>query len=304
MEPIQLFGVIREMMDIVKPNVLEKQQTLEFSDSIANNLFVMADSKRLKQVLLNLINNAIKYNCSKGKVTIKTDLLHSQIPGASKIRISVVDTGWGISAEDLPKLFKPFERIGAEKTETEGTGLGLAVVKKLMDAMTGIIGVESTVGVGSTFWIELPHCASPLEIVEKSGRLLEIPLELDGKSGTILYIEDNVSNIELIDQILSVERPKIHLISNKNGRLTVPLAIENKPDLILLDLDLPDIHGTEVLILLQDEEKTRKIPVVILSADAMPKQIDKLMDSGAKSYLTKPIDIVLFLKTVDEWVGN
>ena len=304
MEPIQLLGVIREMMDIVKPNVLEKQQTLEFSDSPANDMFVIADSKRLKQVLLNLINNAIKYNCAKGKVTIKTELLKSEISGSPKVRISVTDTGWGISAEDLPKLFKPFERIGAEKTETEGTGLGLAVVKKLMDAMAGIIGVESTVGVGSTFWIELLHSESPLEIVEKSGSLLEIPLELDVKSGTILYIEDNVSNIELIDQILSVERPQIQLISNKNGRLAVPLAIENKPNLILLDLDLPDIHGTEVLMLLHDEELTRKIPVVILSADAMPKQIEKLMDSGAKNYLTKPIDIVLFLKTVDEWVGK
>ena len=304
MEPIQLFGVICEMMDIVKPNILEKQQTLEFSDSPVNDLFVIADSKRLKQVLLNLINNAIKYNCPNGKVTIKTEFIPSETSGTPKIRISVTDTGWGISAEDLPKLFKPFERIGAEKTETEGTGLGLAVVKKLMDAMAGIIGVESTVGVGSTFWIELPHSESPLKIVEKSGSLLEIPLELDGKSGTILYIEDNVSNIELIDQILSVERPQIHLISNKNGRLAVPLAIENKPDLILLDLDLPDIHGTEVLMLLHDEEKTRKIPVIILSADAMPKQIEKLMDSGAKNYLTKPIDIVLFLQTIDEWVGK
>ena len=140
--------------------------------------------------------------------------------------------------------------------------------------------------------------------MDKTGSLLAISSKPIGKSGTILYIEDNVSNIELIDQILSVERPKIHLISNKNGRLAVPLAIENKPDLILLDLDLPDIHGTEVLMLLQDEENTRKIPVVILSADAMPKQIEKLINSGAKSYLTKPIDIVLFLQTIDEWAGK
>jgi PAS domain S-box-containing protein len=304
MEPIQVFGIIREMMDIVNPNSLEKQQTLEFSDSPANYLFLIADSKRLKQVLLNLINNAIKYNCSKGKVTIKTESLPSEPSGASRIRISVTDTGWGISADDLPKLFKPFERIGAEKTETEGTGLGLAVVKKLMDAMAGTIGVESTVGVGSTFWIEFPQSASPLEIAENSGGVLDMPSELDNKSGTILYIEDNVSNIELVDQILSVERPGIHLISNKNGRLAVPLAIENKPDLILLDLDLPDIHGTEVLMLLQNEVKTGKIPVVIISADAMPKQIEKLMNSGAKNYLTKPLDIALFLKTIDKWVGK
>ena len=304
MEPVQLIGVIREMMDIVRPNVLEKQQTIEFIDSPANLMFVISDSKRLKQVLLNLINNAIKYNCSKGTVTIKTDLMPSEIPDTFKVRISVTDTGWGISAEDIPKLFKPFERIGAEKTETEGTGLGLAVVKKLMDAMSGIIGVESTPGVGSTFWIELPQCQSPLEIIDKTGILLAETSKSPSKTGTILYIEDNVSNIELVEQVLSTQRPHIRLITNKNGRLAMPLAIEYEPDLILLDLDLPDIHGTEVLRLLKDEEITRKIPVVIISADAMLHQVEKLMKAGAKNYLTKPLDLPLFLLTIDEWVGK
>ncbi|MEI6138607.1 MAG: PAS domain S-box protein [Mariniphaga sp.] len=303
-EPIQIQDIIAEMMDLVHPAIVKQNQTIEFIESPVNQLFVISDRQRLRQVLLNLINNAIKYNCPKGTVTIKAGLCTNEENGVSFIRISITDTGWGISPEDQYKLFKPFERIGAEKTETEGTGLGLAVVKKLMDAMDGNVGVKSNIGAGSTFWIELPQSTSLGEPVEKISSTSTLTTKVADKAGTILYIEDNVSNIELVAQILSSLRPDIRLISNKNGRLAVPLAIEHSPDLILLDLDLPDIHGVEVLGILKRKESVSRIPVVIISADAMPQQLEKLMKAGAENYLTKPLDVEIFLSVVDQWIGK
>jgi CheY-like chemotaxis protein len=218
------------------------------------------------------------------------------------IRIAVADTGIGIAAEDIPKLFKPFERVGAENTATEGTGLGLAVVKKLIDAMGGQLGVESELGIGSTFWIELPQCESQWDALNKSFDINGLGSVLSDKKGTILYIEDNFSNIELVEQTLTSQRAGIRLITNSNGKQTLNLAVEQKPDLILLDLNLPDIHGSDVIDCLQKDERTRSIPVVVISADAMPQQIERLLEAGAKRYITKPLDLSVLLKIVDEFV--
>jgi CheY-like chemotaxis protein len=209
----------------------------------------------------------------------------------------------GISPDDLSKIFTPFERIGAEKTKTEGTGLGLAVVKKLMDAMGGKIGVESAAGEGSTFWIELPQGQNQLEVIQRTGAFLSADSNNAINSGTILYVEDNESNIELVRQILSTQRPNIQLVSNLTGKGTVESAINCIADLILLDLDLPEMHGSEAFELIKKDINTRHIPVVIISADAMPKQIEKLLKAGAKRYLTKPLDIAEFLEVVDEWIS-
>jgi CheY-like chemotaxis protein len=303
-EPIQVQDIVVEMMDIVHPAIVKQQQTIEFIESPINQLFVIADRQRLRQVLLNLTNNAIKYNSAKGTVTIKTDLHTNVEDGVSFVRISIADTGWGISPDDQYKLFKPFERIGAEKTETEGTGLGLAVVKKLMDAMGGTVGVKSNLGTGSTFWIELPQSIAQGESVERTSNTPSESSKVAEKAGTILYIEDNPSNVELVSQILLAQRPEILLISNKSGRMAVPLALEYSPDLILLDLDLPDIHGLEVLGLLKRKESVNQIPVVIVSADATHQQLEKVMKAGAENYLTKPLDIPIFLSVVDEWIGK
>ena len=214
------------------------------------------------------------------------------------------DTGPGINPELIEKLFLPFERIGAEKTGVEGTGLGLMVVEKLMEAMGGSVWVESVPGEGSTFRIELPHVADQeTEAGHTEQRSLPLTM-INEKSGTILYIEDNASNIELVEQILLDQRPSIHLVSSTKGAQTVPLSIEYAPELILLDLDLPDMQGLEVIRLLQAEEKTKEIPVVVVSADAMAHQIEKLVKAGAKDYLTKPLDIRAFLQVVDEYVGS
>jgi CheY-like chemotaxis protein len=216
------------------------------------------------------------------------------------IRISVIDTGKGIAQEFIEKLFNPFERIGAERTKTEGTGLGLAISKKLIEAMAGKIVVESEVGKGSTFWIELPETEDQNDNYGRLSELSKPEAEITQSKGTILYIEDNLSNIQLVEQILETHRPLINLITNIYGKNAVQLAIDYKPDLILLDLDLPDIHGSEVIGLLQAESRTAGIPVIILSADAMTKQIEQLMEFGAKDYLIKPIDVVQFLEIVDE----
>jgi len=302
MEPIQLLNIIRDITDVMGPIIKEKQISLNLINSPNNKLFVLSDNQRLNQVLLNLLNNAVKYNRKGGSVSIECETSSRKHEGNDYVRISIKDTGIGISQENILKLFKPFERIGAEKTETEGSGLGLAVVKKLIDAMKGFIGVESEVGKGSTFWIELILCKNQNESADKYNNLYVNNTELIQQSGCILYIEDNISNFELIEQVLNLQRPNIRLITNKNGKMAVELAIEYKPDLIFLDINLPDIDGSEVIKLLQLEEKTKSIPVIIISADAMSHQIEKLMKAGCKDYLCKPIDIKILLQSVDKWI--
>ncbi|MCL4481416.1 MAG: ATP-binding protein, partial [Bacteroidetes bacterium] len=274
--------------------------TLEFPESTFNNFHVKADRQKLKQVLLNLINNAVKFNREGGEVKVACEAGSKEKGvGMNTVRISVIDTGKGIAPDEIQKLFNPFQRIGAEISEVEGTGLGLTVAKKLIEAMGGTIGVESEVGVGSTFWIELPRSEGQIDRHERNGDFVK-PETASVVGGTLLYIEDNVSNIQLVEQILEVHRPGIRLITETYGRNAVKLATDYKPDLILLDLDLPDIHGSEVLTLLQAGLKTATIPVVVISADAMAKQIEKLLKTGAKDYLTKPLDVIEFLKVIDE----
>ncbi len=306
-EPVEISGIIKETIEIVLPLARENQITFELESSITKKLFIKADHQRLKQVLLNLINNAVKYNLKGGSVKIGSRIQNIELKlgqPANIIRISITDTGKGIAQEYNEKLFNPFERIGAEQTETEGTGLGLTISKKLIEAMSGKIGFESEIGKGSTFWIELPHTESQMDRYDRINESIIPEPEIGHSKGTILYIEDNLSNLQLVEQILETHRPEIKLITNMYGRNAVQFAIDYKPDLIMLDLDLPDIHGSEVLKLLQGEPKTTVIPVVILSADAMTKQINQLMEAGAKDYLIKPIDVVKFLKVVDAIVGK
>jgi len=304
LEPVQLDGVIMEMIDVVYPNAAKRNQTLELVNSPANKLFVKADNKHLKQVLLNLLSNSIKYNRENGSVVIRTELMQKENQETSLVRISVSDTGIGINSEDISKLFLPFERIGAEKTETEGTGLGLTVIKKLMGVMGGNVGVESIPGEGSTFWIELPLVENLKRQYVRTGDAALPETTVTERTGTILYIEDNISSVDLVEEIIETHRPAIRFLTSKFGKLAVKSATDYLPDLIFLGLDLPDIHGSKVLSNLLSDAKTRSIPVVILTADAMPQQIEKLMNAGARDYLTKPIDVMMFLQVVDEWIGG
>jgi len=301
-EPVEVWSVVQETVDIVSNLAKENDVTIESNISAVKRHFVKADHQRLKQVLLNLVNNAVKYNRKGGSVIIESRIQNELniSEQANNIRISITDTGKGITEVDLKKLFNPFERIAPEGAETEGTGLGLAISKKLVEAMGGKIGVVSVIGSGSTFWIELPQTESQIEQLERTIGVLKSEVKMPTVNGTILYIEDNISNIQLVEQILETHRPSIKLITNMYGKNAVPFAVDFKPNLILLDLDLPDIHGSKVVKLLHENSLTAEIPVIILSADAMTKQIERLLQSGVKDYLIKPIDVKQFLKAIDE----
>jgi len=225
----------------------------------------------------------------------QTDLLFATV------RCSVTDTGIGISSDNLTQLFQPFERAGAENTIVEGTGLGLAVVKKLTEAMGGSFGVQSELGKGSTFWFELPEAYK--YDVFNSNESADVPSILvnKGMKGVILYVEDNKANVELVEQTLLTYRQGINLVYTANGLDAVGLAKIHLPQLILLDLNLPDSQGTDVQQQLATDEDTRDIPVIVISADAMPRQIKRLKEAGVKDYLTKPLDIEHFLALIDEY---
>jgi CheY-like chemotaxis protein len=242
----------------------------------------------LKQVLLTLLTNAVKSAPLEGKIAISANPV-----SAGKMRIVVGDPGTGISGEA-----KPLDRQGAEQATVEGTGLGFALCHRLVQVMNGSIGVNTARENGSTFWVELA-CA------EKSG-LHAPPAKSNGShpgsngtGRTILYIEDNVSNITLIEQMLA-EQPEITLITTMRGQLGIELARQHSPDLILLDLHLPDLPGWEVLTRLQRDETTREIPVVVISADVTSRQIKRLMAAGASAYLTKPFDMPEFLRIIEQ----
>jgi CheY-like chemotaxis protein len=213
----------------------------------------------------------------------------------------ISDTGAGIAPEKLARLFTPFDRLGAEQSDVEGTGLGLALCQRLMHAMGGEIGVHSVIGEGSTFWIDLPGADSPLDALTSDAGAAEHVSANHG--GKILYIEDNLSNLTLVQQMLAEEN-HIELLTAMQGRLGLDLARKHGPDLILLDLHLPDLPGAEILNRLRASDLTRDIPVVVISADATARQIKRLLAAGAQDYLTKPIDIGEFFRVIDQTMAK
>jgi PAS domain S-box-containing protein len=299
LEPVNVADAVAEAIDLMRPLASERDIKLSVDTDLDANVYVLADRQRFKQVLLNLLTNGVKYTPREGKVVVT---YHPS--GKENLRISVSDTGQGIAAENLTRLFTPFDRLGAELSNVEGTGLGLALCKRLMDAMGGSIGVESTVGKGSTFWLELPKTKSPMEHAaaqNRDGATLCVPPNAPHR--TVLYVEDNLSNLTLIEQVLE-ERPEIKLISAMQGNLGLQLARQHSPDVILLDLHLPDVAGWDVLAQLKADAITRDIPVIVISADATPRQIQRLMKLGANKYLTKPLDVVEFFQVFEKVVGS
>jgi CheY-like chemotaxis protein len=252
--------------------------------------------RRLRQVIINLLSNAIKYNHTGG-----TARLGCELHGDEVVVLSVSDTGLGIPQEKLGDLFLPFERLGSEETGVEGTGLGMALTKSLVEAMGGRITVESEVGRGSTFLVDLPRAESPSERATPDKPATPAHRSSEA-GGSVLYIEDNRANLELVEHFL-LRRPSIALIKAVRGSLSIDLAREHVPDLVLLDLHLPDISGDQVLHRLGDDAATAAIPVIVLSADATPSQIRCLSEAGACSYLTKPLDVGKFLQAVDRVLG-
>jgi PAS domain S-box-containing protein len=296
LEPVHLGSVLAEALSLIRPLADEAAVRLAADPTELAGLHVLADYQRLKQVLINLLSNAVKYNRHDGEISVRCD----ELP-AGRVELAIADTGRGIPADDLERLFDPFDRLGAERTDIEGTGLGLALSLQLIKAMGGTIKAESKPEMGTTMRVELDG-AEGAEGAEgapedEAWTQLAVTAANGSPQGTIIYIEDNLSNLKLVERLID-RLPEVRLIPAMQGRLGVDLARLHHPDLILLDLHLPDLHGREVLQQLKRDPDTAAIPVVLLSADATARQVERLQADGAAEYLTKPIDIDVLLKTI------
>ncbi|MGH2853303.1 MAG: ATP-binding protein [Solirubrobacteraceae bacterium] len=289
LEPVHLGSVLADALSLIRPLADRAEVRLDADPAELADVYVLADHQRLKQVLINLLSNAVKYNRRGGEISMR----FNNAP-EGRVELSITDTGAGLTAEQLARLFDPFDRLGVG-SEIEGTGLGLALSIRLMQAMGGTIRAESQPAEGTTMRLELARAEGPAEPETHQA----VPSAAVGSPQcTIVYIEDNLSNLKLVERL--IERfPGVRLIPAMQGKLGVDLARQHHPDLILLDLHLPDLHGGEALRQLKGDPATASIPVVILSADATRGQVDVLMRAGATDYLTKPIDIELLLKTVE-----
>jgi PAS domain S-box-containing protein len=298
-EPVSLHELVGELVKLVGPLAEERKiRIINELDPKANS-FVMADRQRLKQVFLNLLSNAIKYNRQSGKVRVEARVTVGADGAREYVVVDIVDNGIGIAQAKLDRIFTPFERLGAERSKVEGTGLGLALSKRLVELMNGEIAVQSEQGVGSTFSLKLraakdPSTGPKLVVGEEK----RVDSTLNPGDITILYIEDNLSNFELMASVFA-KRGDVKLIEAMQGGIGLELAREHRPDLVLLDLHLPDIDGDEVLQRLRGDERTKSIPVIIVSADATPHQVERLKHGGAEAYLTKPFNIRELLRVIN-----
>ncbi|MBK6469205.1 MAG: response regulator [Betaproteobacteria bacterium] len=293
-EPMSLAEVLADCQAMTEPQARQHGIGVRFI-APAQALFVKADRTRVKQVIVNLLSNAIKYNRTGGTVEVRCETRPE-----GWVRVSFLDTGAGLSPEKLAQLFQPFNRLGQEGGVEEGTGIGLVVCKQLVTLMGGTIGVESTVGVGSTFWIDLRASHSvELPAAAEPHFTAHVPAMEDGAARrTVLYVEDNPANLLLVARLVA-RRPDLHLIGAKDGRSGIELARSALPDVILMDINLPGISGITALGILAGDPATAHIPVIALSANAMPRDVAKGMDAGFFRYLTKPIKVVEFMETLD-----
>ncbi|HEX8310624.1 MAG TPA: ATP-binding protein [Chthoniobacteraceae bacterium] len=299
LEPVRVCEAFQEVISLLRPLAAQRNVELICEAEQLEAAFALADRQRFKQVLLNLVGNAIKYH-REGGGTVRLSAM--PVP-AERLRVLVIDDGPGISAEKIDRLFVPFDRLGVEGSEVQGTGLGLALSKRLTEAMGGSLGAESSEGEGSTFWVKLPRAQSPLARAVTQGSTPATALypPAQGGSWKVLYVEDNLANLNLLEHVLA-EHSGVELLSAMQGRVGLDLAREHRPDLILLDLHLPDLPGREVLLQLKSDPLTRAIPVVVMSADATGPQIERLRAAGAADYLTKPLDLSLFLKVLNQYL--
>ncbi len=298
-EPTQLAEVMLECQAMIEPQATKRGIGLTFPD-MGQPFFVHADRTRLKQVLINLLSNAIKYNREGGTVAVDCEI---RLPG--RVRVSVRDSGEGLAPHQLLQLFQPFNRLGRERGEEQGTGIGLVMSKRLVELMGGLIGVDSTVGVGSVFWFELDSSHEPQLAIGaiRAADIAETPFRPEPRPRTLLYVEDNPANLKLIEQLVS-RRPDIYLYSAINGQLGIQLARSHRPDVIIMDINLPGISGFEALSVIRHDPTTAHIPVVALSANAMPRDIEKGLQAGFFRYLTKPIKVAEFMETLDEALAS
>ena len=300
MEPVALDDMLAECRGMVEPMAQPRRVRMLFPD--ATGAVLLADRTRLKQVLLNLLSNAVKYNRDMGAVVFDCSVV-----GAQRMRLSVQDTGHGLRHDQIEELFQPFNRLGQESGAEEGTGIGLVVTKRLVELMGGTIGVSSSVGVGSVFWIEL-ELTEPVPSAVGGATVLPIGRRDAGHAAgsahpahsahTLLYVEDNPANLKLIKEIVAF-RPDLRLLAAPDAHLGIEMAKAHQPHLILMDLNLPGMSGLDALGELRRDPRTSHIPVLALTANAMPREIERGLDSGFYRYLTKPINIDEFNVAID-----
>jgi PAS domain S-box-containing protein len=294
LEPTSLAEVMFECQAMIEPQAQKRGIRMTFP-RFDISPFVNADRTRLKQVLINLLSNAIKYNQPNGTVVVDCT-----VSTPDRIRISVKDTGAGLPPDMLMQLFQPFNRLGQERSTEEGTGIGLVMSKRVVELMGGVIGVDSTVGSGSVFWFELKLASAPQLAVDRFEPAVIAPEQVQpgARLRTLLYVEDNPANLKLVEQLIA-RRPDMRLLTARDGNLGIQLARSNRPELILMDINLPGISGIEALKILREDPLTAHIPVVALSANAMPRDVEKGLQAGFFRYLTKPIKVKEFMDTLD-----
>ena len=294
LEDVDLDVVMAECLSLVTP--LADKHAIELVDqATGTGLHVRADHTRLKQVVLNLVSNGIKYNRKNGSVAIEARRVDDWC------EIAIVDTGVGLTTEQIDRIFEPFSRVSAHRDEIEGTGIGLTITRKLVALMGGAIGVESQPGAGSRFWVRIPlfqglpgRASAPASAQSASpGR------PAGGHQQTVLYVEDNPANLALVEYVLRQRRPHLRLLSAHTGELGISLAETQHPDLVILDISLPGMDGYQVLEVLRNTTATRDTPIFALSANAMQRDIEKGLQAGFDDYLTKPIDVTRLLGTID-----
>jgi signal transduction histidine kinase/CheY-like chemotaxis protein len=291
-EPVSLTEVLTECRAMVESQAAQRGIGMAFPRMPAQG-YVNADRTRLKQVLINLLFNAIKYNQPNGRVSVECT---EQTAGT--LRISVRDTGAGLTPEQVSQLFQPFNRLGQESGHEEGTGIGLVVTQRLVHLMGGDIGADSTQGVGSVFWVEMALASAPglaLELTEEQ----PAPLAADGaEMHTVLYVEDNPANLELVEQIIA-RRSNLRLLGAADASLGIEFARVYRPKVILMDINLPGISGIEAMKILRRDPVTAHIPIIALSANAVPRGIQRGMEAGFFNYITKPIKVGQLMDAID-----
>ncbi|GHB26719.1 PAS domain-containing protein [Mongoliitalea lutea] len=296
LQPLEVKLAVQKVIELVRPAARKKGIAIHVSDDCKDTLIGQLDALRFKQVIMNLLDNAIKYNKERGEIFLTCEIDSSD---QSYFLLSIADTGDGIAPENISILFDPFQRLGAESSTIEGSGLGLTIVKQLVEAMNGSIEVKSELQKGSEFILRFPlSFEKPDDLSTGIFEENQAQPTIKTNHATILYVEDNITNVELVRDILDFKMPQIQLTHSKYGKEAVELALKHQPILILLDLDLPDAYGQEVLQQLLENEQTASIPVIIISADAMPAKSEQLIKAGAKDFLVKPLQVKSLLEKI------